>query len=875
MPKRVEYEAILEDGRYRRTLTGLQASSSRLGLGPGLRQAEGPLNTIVAGVGRLGPLAIGAGAAFTGIVASINKALSSYAAFETSLARVAATTGNTLASIRSDYGVLIQDIARQTGIATDEIASGVQKAISGGITDSREVGLIVQQAARFAAAGFGELATAISATTTVFANFRDAGLSTAEVMDAIAISAQFGEGEVADFSPAFKRLSGTARLLNIEVGELGAIIANISQTAPSVSEGVTQLEGVMKLLIKPSQQAREALEGIGLSVEDLQQQIADRRFADVLEQLQDAIAEVGPELAGTLFRDFQGVLGQQNLDADTIRAFTGRIERGMGQAIDAAFDETSNTIDAQMNRLGQTWETRWQEIGSRATSALEVSGFIDALEELVDDSLNILDEAVRYFSTRYRQAAEDQELNVRVRARIDFADEARFRQRLAAAVRPEAPISLVGGLDAGIAQANANLAEQRQIIEDIRKEEEERGQFLEIRFSPINQAALRGARRELDLEKRILTELNKRRDAAVDVESTAGDVTEQTAMQVMLLASSREHIDNINRGLQTEEERLQAAVDATQALIDAEIARNRNVDVSELVALKAREQKALDDFNDERQANEDAAAERRAESARRAEEQEQRRIQSAALDRIDLERRLLDSRTGPADSASAAGFQMQREFIARDLALSFRAIETLYGDNQERLAAEREIVLNDYFQGVKDINDRAAQAVADATQLYTDSFVGLGQSIGDAFQRFEDSTEGWIELLLNGLPQIIGQFQQLRTATEGLGALGGSTGGGGFLSLLGGFFGGFRAEGGPVSARQGYLVGERGVEYFQPGQSGRIIPNDQLGGTMNLTVNFPSLDLSGDIRAQINASVPQIATAGQAFLRRARIEGPR
>jgi hypothetical protein len=43
-------------------------------------------------------------------------------------------------------------------------------------------------------------------------------------------------------------------------------------------------------------------------------------------------------------------------------------------------------------------------------------------------------------------------------------------------------------------------------------------------------------------------------------------------------------------------------------------------------------------------------------------------------------------------------------------------------------------------------------------------------------------------------------------------------------------FGGFRAAGGPVGAGQGYIVGEKGPEWFQPNTGGRIIPNDQLGG---------------------------------------------
>lgn len=47
-----------------------------------------------------------------------------------------------------------------------------------------------------------------------------------------------------------------------------------------------------------------------------------------------------------------------------------------------------------------------------------------------------------------------------------------------------------------------------------------------------------------------------------------------------------------------------------------------------------------------------------------------------------------------------------------------------------------------------------------------------------------------------------------------------------------------RERGGPVQKGKGYVVGESGVEYFQPNQNGTIIPNDQMMGQNNVTVNF-------------------------------------
>lgn len=57
--------------------------------------------------------------------------------------------------------------------------------------------------------------------------------------------------------------------------------------------------------------------------------------------------------------------------------------------------------------------------------------------------------------------------------------------------------------------------------------------------------------------------------------------------------------------------------------------------------------------------------------------------------------------------------------------------------------------------------------------------------------------------------------------------------GGGIKSL----FGGGRAEGGPVSGGQSYLVGEKGPELFSPGTSGNITPNGGQTNVFNISGN--------------------------------------
>ena len=91
------------------------------------------------------------------------------------------------------------------------------------------------------------------------------------------------------------------------------------------------------------------------------------------------------------------------------------------------------------------------------------------------------------------------------------------------------------------------------------------------------------------------------------------------------------------------------------------------------------------------------------------------------------------------------------------------------------------------------------------------------------------------------------------------GSSSGAGGGGGLADALakvvGGLFGGARADGGPVAAGGAYLVGERGPEVFRPAGAGAIEP---AGGAGGVTVN---VNLAGGGAPALLRSEAQIASA--------------
>tara|TARA_R100001082_G_scaffold46171_1_gene24605 strand:+ start:3091 stop:5157 length:2067 start_codon:yes stop_codon:yes gene_type:complete len=55
----------------------------------------------------------------------------------------------------------------------------------------------------------------------------------------------------------------------------------------------------------------------------------------------------------------------------------------------------------------------------------------------------------------------------------------------------------------------------------------------------------------------------------------------------------------------------------------------------------------------------------------------------------------------------------------------------------------------------------------------------------------------------------------------------------------------YRQQGGMVKAGQPYMVGEAGKELFVPNQSGKIVPNHELGQPVNVNFNITTVDASG------------------------------
>jgi len=141
--------------------------------------------------------------------------------------------------------------------------------------------------------------------------------------------------------------------------------------------------------------------------------------------------------------------------------------------------------------------------------------------------------------------------------------------------------------------------------------------------------------------------------------------------------------------------------------------------------------------------------------------------------------------------------------------------------------------------------DRAMEAIKPHLPLLKDIAKYLGIIIGATII-------GGIEALGLAVAGIIGFFAQLlqtiKDIIKALKTMGEKTGlgnKGGPLGALADLIKG-RQMGGFVSTGKPYVVGERGPELFVPSQSGKIIPNNKMGGSININFNNPVVRSESD-----------------------------
>jgi hypothetical protein len=230
---------------------------------------------------------------------------------------------------------------------------------------------------------------------------------------------------------------------------------------------------------------------------------------------------------------------------------------------------------------------------------------------------------------------------------------------------------------------------------------------------------------------------------------------------------------------------------------------------------------------------------------------QQEKASGAAIANMDNEIRSIERRTQAI--GLSAGEIARASLVERE----FDRIKKSGGEATELQAS----LIYAKGEAMRDATDAMVEMQKQQAVL-RDTGLIVTRSLEGAFAQFtKGATIDWRQMTQSMIADLA-QLTFKRGVTDQLASLftgGGGNSGAGLLSTL---FGGFRADGGPVSDGVPYIVGERGPELFVPNGAGTILPNgaELGGGAVHATVNVV-IDAKGaypESIAQIRAAVGEL-----------------
>ena len=183
-----------------------------------------------------------------------------------------------------------------------------------------------------------------------------------------------------------------------------------------------------------------------------------------------------------------------------------------------------------------------------------------------------------------------------------------------------------------------------------------------------------------------------------------------------------------------------------------------------------------------------------------------------------------------------------------------------------------------FIENLKRTREMAGELTPQLEKLADQAITGLGRAFTNAItgaQKFSDAIKQMAKSVIDSLIQMLIQKYIVDAAFGAItGALGGgasastaSTGGGNSLPKF--------ANGGVATGGRPAIVGERGPELFIPSTTGRVVPNEQLGGggvTVVQNINVTT-GVQQTVRAEIANLLPQISNAAKSAVADARMRG--
>ena len=278
-------------------------------------------------------------------------------------------------------------LSRETGVSVTDLAEGTYQAISASVDASKAVDFM-RISAQGAKAGFTDMSTATDALTTIINAYGMQTERASDMMDRLIITQNLGKTTVDDIGKSIGQVIPTAASAGMSIDELLASVASLTANGTQTSAAMTGLKAALSNIIKPSKDAFETAEALGLQFS--QAHLKAVGWAQFLEEINTATGG-NVETMAKLFGSTEAlnvVLSLAGNGADKFKESLNGMAKSAG-ATQEAVDKIDATPAAQMEKAVNNLKIAAMELAQGLTPVLSMTrkmtqGFADFITGLSD-----------------------------------------------------------------------------------------------------------------------------------------------------------------------------------------------------------------------------------------------------------------------------------------------------------------------------------------------------------------------------------------------------------------------------------------------------------------------------------------------------------
>lgn len=267
----------------------------------------------------------------------------------------------------------VADLSKTLPIARDELANGLYQVISNGVPEDNWIDYL-NKSAKASVGGIADLGETVKVTSTVIKNYGLAWDAAESVQDKIQLTAKNGVTSFGQLAQALPRVTANASTLGVSVDELLASFATLTGVSGNTNEVATQMAAIFTAMVKPSSEATEMAEKMGIEFNAASIKAAGG-LRNFLTQLDASVKE---------YAAANGVLEQQVYaklfgSAESLRALTpltNQLAEKFSENVDAMAN-SAGTINAAYNEMSSTGSATTQMLKNQLGAITDVvAGFV-------------------------------------------------------------------------------------------------------------------------------------------------------------------------------------------------------------------------------------------------------------------------------------------------------------------------------------------------------------------------------------------------------------------------------------------------------------------------------------------------------------------